>query len=204
MDCRPLFPWDSLGKNTGVGCHDLPQGGLPNPGIKLRSPTLQTDSFTIWATPGKLSTKYSGRSKTLSEKQNFRRVIITVNSFLGIQEHMFQQSEGVNQKKSFQEKSGSSTKTPMKAPHWNRTAGPRSNCPNGNLRGDATERQKCVNAQSCLTLCDPMYHRPPGSLSMGFSRQEYFKGQPFPSPGDLPDPGIGPRSPTLQADSLPL
>ena len=34
-----------------------------------------------------------------SEKQNFRRVIITVNSFLGIQEHVFQQSEGVNQKK---------------------------------------------------------------------------------------------------------
>ena len=113
-----------------------PSGGLPNPGIKRRSPTLQTDSFTIWATPGKLSTKYRGRSKTLSEKQNFRRVIITVNSLLGIQEHMFQQSEGVNQKKSFQEKSGSSTKTQMKAPHWNRTAGPWSNCPNGNLRGD--------------------------------------------------------------------
>ena len=41
------------------------------------------------------------------------------------------------------------------------------------------------------------------SLSMGFSRQEYCGGLPFPSPGDLPDPGIKPRSPTLQADSLP-
>ena len=39
-------------------------------------------------------------------------------------------------------------------------------------------------------------------LSMGFSRQEYWSGLPFPSPGDLPDPEIEPGSPTLQADSL--
>ena len=37
---------------------------------------------------------------------------------------------------------------------------------------------------------------------MGFSRQEYWSGLPFPSPGDLPDPGIEPRFPTLQADAL--
>ena len=37
---------------------------------------------------------------------------------------------------------------------------------------------------------------------MGFSRQEYWSGLPFPSPGDLPDPGIEPGSPALQADSL--
>ena len=35
-------------------------------------------------------------------------------------------------------------------------------------------------------------------LSMGFSRQEYWSGWPFPSPGDLPDPGMEPRSPALQ------
>ena len=40
-------------------------------------------------------------------------------------------------------------------------------------------------------------------LSMGFSRQEYWSGLPFPSPGDLPNPGIEPGSPALQADSLP-
>ena len=40
-------------------------------------------------------------------------------------------------------------------------------------------------------------------LPMGFSRQEYRSGLPFPSPGDLPNPGIEPRSPALQADSLP-
>ena len=37
---------------------------------------------------------------------------------------------------------------------------------------------------------------------MGFSRQEYWSGLPFPSPGDLPDPVIEPMSPALQADSL--
>ena len=40
-------------------------------------------------------------------------------------------------------------------------------------------------------------------LSMGFSRQEYWSGLPFLSPGDLPNPGIEPRSPTLQAGALP-
>ena len=40
-------------------------------------------------------------------------------------------------------------------------------------------------------------------LSMGFSRQEYWSRLPFPSPGDLPDPGIELRSPALQADALP-
>ena len=43
------------------------------------------------------------------------------------------------------------------------------------------------------------YQAPP---SMGFSRQEYWSGVPFPSPGDLHDPGIEPGSPTLQADAL--
>ena len=37
---------------------------------------------------------------------------------------------------------------------------------------------------------------------MGFSRQEYWNGLPFPSPGDLPDPGIEPGSPALEADAL--
>ena len=43
------------------------------------------------------------------------------------------------------------------------------------------------------------YHASP---SMGFSRQEYWSGLPFPSPGDLPDPEIEPGSPTLKADAL--
>ena len=40
------------------------------------------------------------------------------------------------------------------------------------------------------------------SPSMGFSRQEYWRGLPFPSPGDLPDPGIEPGSPALEAEAL--
>ena len=57
--------------------------------------------------------------------------------------------------------------------------------------------------QPCPTLCDPLdrtTHQ--AHLSMGFSRQVYWSALPFPSPGDLPDPGIEPRSPTVQADPL--
>ena len=58
-------------------------------------------------------------------------------------------------------------------------------------------------AQSCPTLCDHMNGSLPGSAIHGFSRQEYWTGLPFPSPGDLPNPGIEPRSPALQTDALP-
>ena len=51
-----------------------------------------------------------------------------------------------------------------------------------------------------VTLWTVDYNAPP---SMGFSRQEYWSVLPFPSPGDLPDPGIEPRSPLLQVDTLP-
>ena len=58
-------------------------------------------------------------------------------------------------------------------------------------------------AKSCLTLMTPWAVAHQASLSMAFSRQGYGSGLPFPSPGDLPDPGIKPGSPALQADSLP-
>ena len=55
----------------------------------------------------------------------------------------------------------------------------------------------------CVTLCEVMdYIAHQAPVSMEFSRQEYWSGLSFSSPGDLPDPGIEPRSPTLQADSL--
>ena len=54
--------------------------------------------------------------------------------------------------------------------------------------------------QSCPTPWT-IAHQPP--LSMEFSRQEYWSGLPFPSAGNLPNPEIKPRSPALQADSLP-
>ena len=58
-------------------------------------------------------------------------------------------------------------------------------------------------AKSCLTLETPWTAACKAPLSMGFSRQEYWSEFPFPSPGDLPNPGVELRSPPLQADSLP-
>ena len=54
---------------------------------------------------------------------------------------------------------------------------------------------------SCPTLCDPMDCSLPGSSVHGIFQARVL--EPFPSPGDLPDPGIKPRSPALQADALP-
>ena len=58
-------------------------------------------------------------------------------------------------------------------------------------------------AKSCLTLATPWTVAHQAPLSMGFSTQEYWSRLPFPSPADLPNPGTKPRSPALQADSLP-
>ena len=54
------------------------------------------------------------------------------------------------------------------------------------------------HVQLFVMLWTVAHQAPP---SMGFSRQEYWSGLPFPSPGDLPNPGIEPRSPALQADT---
>ena len=59
------------------------------------------------------------------------------------------------------------------------------------------ERVKVLVAQSGPTVCNPMDYSPPGSLSMESSRQKYWSGLPFPSPGDIPHPGIEPRFPEL-------
>ena len=56
-------------------------------------------------------------------------------------------------------------------------------------------------AQSCLTLCNPIDYSPPSSSVSVILQEEYWSGLPFPSPGDLPNPGIEPRFPALQADS---
>ena len=67
-----------------------------------------------------------------------------------------------------------------------------------------TERKKKVKSHSRVRFFATPWtvaHQAPPSL--GFSRQEYWSGLPFPSPRDLPDPAIKPRSPELQADALP-
>ena len=57
-------------------------------------------------------------------------------------------------------------------------------------------------AQSCLTRCDPMDYSLPGSSVHEILQTGILEWQSFPSPGDLPNPGIEPRSPPLQTDSL--
>ena len=59
----------------------------------------------------------------------------------------------------------------------------------------------------CLVAVSDSFETPwiaacPAPLSMEFPKQEYWNGLPFPSPADLPDPGIEPRSPALQVDAL--
>ena len=69
-----------------------------------------------------------------------------------------------------------------------------------------TGKKKAVCAQSLSHIqifVTPQAVACQASLSMGFSRQEYWSGLPFAPPGDLPNPGIKPMSPALQADSLP-
>ena len=63
------------------------------------------------------------------------------------------------------------------------------------------ERASLSHVQLFVTVCTVGHQAP---LSMGFSWQEYWSELPFPSPGDLSNPGFEPRSPTLQADSLPF
>ena len=62
----------------------------------------------------------------------------------------------------------------------------------------------CLVAKLCLTLAIPWTVACQTPLSMGFPKQEYSSGLPFPSPWDLPETGIEPGSLALQADSLPL
>ena len=71
-----------------------------------------------------------------------------------------------------------------------------------NSRSDALDLAVKVKVKSLSRVrlfVTVAYQAPP---SMGFSRQEYWSELPFPSPGDLPDPGIEPRSPALEADAL--
>ena len=100
----------------------------------------------------------------------------------------------------------------LRAPEGGTHSDTKTPLPMAKLIGnEPSARATC--AKTCLTrkceslchvwLCDPMdcsHQAPP---STGFSRQEYWSGLPFPSPRDLPDPGIEPSFSILQADCLP-
>ena len=68
-----------------------------------------------------------------------------------------------------------------------------------NLKRSDTNKFSVCMLSYVLTLCNPMDWSPPGSSSMGFSRQEYWSRLPLPSPGDLPNIGIEPLSPVSPA-----
>ena len=82
---------------------------------------------------------------------------------------------------------------------WNKIESPEINpCTYGYLVFDKVKWLSRV--QLFATPWTAASQAPP---SMGFARQEYWSGLPFPSPGNLPDSGIEPGSPAMQADSLP-
>ena len=64
-------------------------------------------------------------------------------------------------------------------------------------------RSESEVTQSYLTLCDPVDYSPPGFSIHGILQARILEWVAFPSPGDIPSPGIEPRSPALQADALP-
>ena len=66
---------------------------------------------------------------------------------------------------------------------------------------ELTSLVSVYNGIKTSVVAERSYVAHQASLSMGFSRQEYWSGLPFPSPGDLPHPGVEPGSPALQADA---
>ena len=78
----------------------------------------------------------------------------------------------------------------------------KSNSQNNTIHWVWIWRSRSVSCSVMSNSATPWTVAHQAPLSMEFSRQEDWSGLPFPSPGDLPNPGIKPRSPTLQADSL--
>jgi len=76
--------------------------------------------------------------------------------------------------------------------------------PSHGINCSKTIWSEVLGAQSRPTLCDPMDSSLPDSLLHGISRKEYWSGFAVPSPEDLADSGIEPRSPAMQVDSLPF
>ena len=76
MDCSMPGLWGFSRQNSGVGCHALLQGNLPNPGIKARSPTLQVDSLPSepWGKPRILEWVAYPFSRASSQPRNWTRV----------------------------------------------------------------------------------------------------------------------------------
>ena len=181
---RLLCPWDFPGRNTGVGCHFLLQGIFP--AIKSTSPVspaLAGGFFNICA-PGKplsYGCAYSlSRVRLFCNPTDCSPPCSCVHGILRARIHS----------------------------SFRRFPDPWSNSWSPSLQADSLPSELgwwwWFSHLSCVRLLQPPWtagcQAPP---SLGFSRQEYLNGLPFPSPGDLPNLGIEPGSPASQADSLP-
>ena len=164
---RLLCPWDSPGKNTGVGCHALLQGVFPTQVSCIAGRFLPSEP------PGK------PRNTGLGSLSLLQGIFLTQElnqGFLHCRQILYQLSY-----------QGS------------------LNLLGTSINSSGVEQLFiCISevTQSCQLFATPWIVAYQAPLSMGFSRQEYWSGLPFPSSGDLPDPGIEPWSPALQADAL--
>ena len=160
-----------------MGCHALLQGIFPTQGSNL-SPTLQVDS---------LPTKSHGKPKntgvgSLSLLQRIFLIQEPNRGLLHCRWILYQLSHKGSPCHYF-------------CYYWD--------FEKGMSRCEVSEVKRSEVAQLCPTLCDPMNCSPPGSSSMGFSRQECWSRLLFPFPGYFSDLRSEPGSPALQADSLP-
>ena len=170
---RLSCPWDSPGKNTGVGCHFLLQC------IKVKSESEDAQSSPTLSDPMDCSLPGSslGISYFLEEISSLFHFIVFLCFFALITEEGFLISPCYSLELCIQMGISFLFSFAFKVK---------------------------VKSLSCVWLfATPWKVTYQAPQSMGFFRQEYWSGLPFPSPGDLPNPGIEPRSPALQTDALP-
>ena len=200
---RPLCPWASPGENSGVGCHspsltrspifpDL--DSLPAP---FQLPQLCGPPSTAAAAGLQVPTLPQPQPSPGSRKRLQLKFpgAPTAQGSCSQCVHLLRSSAVCEQ----------DTDAPETHPaHVVRLL---PHVPGNTSHSPGRPGEEVLVAQSCLALRNPMNcvaHQTP--LSMGLSRQEYWSGLPFPSPGDLPDSGIEPSypvSPALQEDYLP-
>ena len=180
---RLLCLWDFPGRNPGVGCHFLLQGIFP--AIKSTSPVspaLAGGFFTI-STPGKplsYGCAYSVVSDSSATPRTVARHAPVSMEFSG-QEYIPPSGDFLTHDRTHG------------LPHCRQI-----------LYRLELGWWWWFSHLSCVRLLQPPWTAGcQAPLSLGFSRQEYLNGLPFPSPGDLPNLGIEPGSSALQADSLP-
>ena len=212
---------------SGLPCP--PPGDLPNPRIKPRSPTLQEDSLPS-EPPGKpKNTGLGSLAKNLTGVAGIELGFPALHgdSLPGeLTGKPFSSVSTANHWFCAYPEDTEMNRMPFKSPSPH-MKGPEHRPGHGDEAGLALrpqrlgqkpewkigwweegregrkEKVKVLVTQSCSTLCNPMDYRLPSPFIHGILQAKTLEGQPFPSAGDLPKPGIKPGSLALQADSLP-